>query len=409
LDFKDTNQVGFEDYMKTYLSTFNKDVDYIVWGCGNAYKLFMRAIGDVVKIRYIVDSDKSKQGKKQDRIEIESPRSLNYENRETTRIIIVPTGDMADQIINELSGMGFDESNYCFANDLMIAFNYHYLKRIVIPIASICITTKCTLNCRGCNEYIPYLKKKSNISTATIKRDIDLLFSRVDFCGEIAFSAGENLLNDELAYIIDYIHGKYRDRYSRMFCNTNGTILIKPDLLESIKSANCQIRISRYSVSSKIEPVIRLLDQNHVDYLINESFSFGDQKKGTWFDFGHPLVPRSRSIEENRIHFRNCQLYCRMLHNQVFYYCPTQFGATVGDLYDSNRTNDVLRLAEANRTEIVSFFLSYNAYGYINFCDRCDGMGSAINKNTIPAGTQMSKDEIEKVQLYGTLQACSRE
>ena len=86
-----------------------------------------------------------------------------------------------------------------------------------------------------------------------------------------------------------------------------------------------------------------------------------------------------------------------MLHNGTFYYCPTQFGATVSGLYNANRENDILNLAKAKEIDIIKFFLGYNDNGYINFCDRCDGMGSAINKNTIPAGIQMSKDEMEKL------------
>ena len=339
----------------------------------------------------------AKQGETPDRIEIKSPHGLQGEDKHDAKIIIIPTGDMADQIINELKIMGFDESNYCFANDIIISFNYFYNKKIVIPNASICVTTKCTLNCHGCSEYIPYLKEQRNIEMEIIKRDIDLLFNKVDFCGEIAFSAGENFLNEELGEIIDYIYSKYSNKYLRIACNTNGTVLIKTNILQSIKKANCQIRISDYPASSKIEQIIQLLKENDIRYLVNDNFSFGTNRRGTWFDFGIPLVSHNKSIEEKKYLFRNCQLYCRMLHNGTFYYCPTQFGATVSGLYNANRENDILNLAKAKEIDIIKFFLGYNDNGYINFCDRCDGMGSAINKNTIPAGIQMSKDEMEKL------------
>ena len=61
----------------------------------------------------------------------------------------------------------------------------------------------CTLKCKNCSASIPYLKQK-NPDVEQMKREIDLFFSKVDFCYTYDCTGGRNL------YCIRQIGGGFK-------------------------------------------------------------------------------------------------------------------------------------------------------------------------------------------------------
>lgn len=55
------------------------------------------------------------------------------------------------------------------------------------------ITTKCTLNCRHCNLFIPYHKEHIHFSFEEMKKTIDLFFERIDFVTYFGLIGGDFL------------------------------------------------------------------------------------------------------------------------------------------------------------------------------------------------------------------------
>jgi len=74
--------------------------------------------------------------------------------------------------------------------------------RIVMPLLSISITTRCTLNCDKCGGHIPDFKTHEDVPTSEIERDIYTLLSCVDHIYAVVISGGEAFMHPDLDKII---------------------------------------------------------------------------------------------------------------------------------------------------------------------------------------------------------------
>ena len=71
-----------------------------------------------------------------------------------------------------------------------IAGNILYHGFVQIMQIDVIVTTFCSLNCKNCSEWIPYLKEKKTFSLESLKQNIDALFRNVDFVQRINVIGG---------------------------------------------------------------------------------------------------------------------------------------------------------------------------------------------------------------------------
>ena len=132
---------------------------------------------------------------------------------------------------------------------LYLQMKYLFKNKIVIPFIDLSVTTKCTLNCRDCSQWIPYIKGKELFSSKKIITDLENLFNYVDYIHMISPLGGEPFLNAELDSILAYLIKKSNEGkigYIRLV--TNGTIFPNKKTLTHFNHPNVSILISDYGM-----------------------------------------------------------------------------------------------------------------------------------------------------------------
>ena len=347
-----------------------------------------------LKIKFVVDSDSAKIGKTIGKFKILNTDILKRET-ENQKIIIIPSGEMAIQIKQKLLDFGYNETNFCQFNDLLVSWFFFYEKMIFAPMISFHITTHCSLKCKGCIEFVPRITNKINIPIEKVLTDIDTFFNNVDHVREVTFSAGETFLYPYLEEVLNHIYSNYQERFSRVVVLTNGTIIPQDKICRSLTRDKCKVIISDYSHeigdNSKIEKIVQKFSNYNIDFLVLTMFSSGSS--GMWQDFGDPNKSRNRTSEELQFVYRNCSDYCKQMKDKKIYTCSHQFGAFISGIatFTNIRDSDYIDLSQnQTRNDVVSFFLQYQRKGYIHFCNFCDGVGHIVNKNPlIPSGEQL--------------------
>ena len=135
-----------------------------------------------------------------------------------------------------LNAQGLEEfQDFCNVGHFMSEWLWTAKQMNCVFHVDMTITTKCTLNCRHCNLFIPYHKEHVNFSFEEMKRNIDLFFERIDFVTYFGLIGGETFLNPDLERCIVYLGENYRSQIGRITVVTNGTVTPAESLLKVIK------------------------------------------------------------------------------------------------------------------------------------------------------------------------------
>lgn len=120
-------------------------------------------------------------------------------------------------------------------------------KKAVMPTCEYVVTTKCTMNCKYCNTFIPYFSEQTHlkpVSFEQFKKDLDILLPAVDYIDYFGFVGGEPLIVKDLAKMIEYACSKKQLRH--IFLATNCTILPSESLLKAMKNKKVAVQLSDY-------------------------------------------------------------------------------------------------------------------------------------------------------------------
>ncbi len=384
---------AFEKKIDTYLSSFGPDSDIVVWGCGKACRILIKAIRDTHRIKYLVDINKNLWGTKLYGFEVRSPESLEQEEQVKVKVIIVPFGFVRYDIVSALAQYGFNEDSFCFANEYLVLHHFHYHQRIVIQNIGFFIGSACTLKCRDCIAHLAFYTKNRNtfIPFEMIKSDIDETFSNIDFINLITLSTGEIFLHPEINKVFEYLN-TYKDRYNFIQTPTNGTVLPKHETLEIMNRCNIGIYISDYSHSigrkSKIPQLIKIFDQYKVVYEMFDNLQGGKSEIPVWSDVGDFFTARNRSEQQTAQMYQKCaNRAAQVVFNGKLYTCGSAQWGEFGGLYQSENNSDYVYLSQ-NKISILRAYFGATEAGYPHVCTRCDGIGPYANTKTVCAGIQ---------------------
>ncbi|MBU1052811.1 MAG: radical SAM protein [Proteobacteria bacterium] len=378
-----------------FLSQFEKK-EIIFWGKGRMIVPLLR-YADALNIKYIVDSNKNLHGTDFLDYKILSPERLINEDKQNTRIIIMPNNSQYREISKELLKAGYDKNCFCTSRDFFTAYSYFKKNKIVLPNLEFIITTVCSLKCKHCIAQVPYLNEyKSYIMPfKEVRKNIDNVFKAIDYIGIFHLTTGEVLLHPELDKIIEYISENYRDKYNELTFVTNGTLLPDEKLLKALQKHIGSIQISHY-----VHPdILKFLKVDNLRSLFNEygikhffnSFATGAQEV-RWNDIGDLSLPKNRSERENEELYLNCsmRMYKCMFADKI-YPCTASCSVYTGginELSPGKERVDYVKTTD-NPIDIVKFFLQATTYDQPHICGYCNGVGSYINDKLIPAGEQL--------------------
>lgn len=247
------------------------------------------------------------------------------------------------------------------------------------------ITTRCTLNCRHCNLFMPYQKEKIHFKLDDLKRNIDLFFQRIDFVTYFGLIGGETFLHPGLEELIVYLGENYRQQIGRITVVTNGTVTPSDSLLAAIRKYEMYLSISDYTSAVNYEAKMNSL----VDRAARLGIDYSRNRNIVWTDFGFPEAPYRRSPAELSSHLAACRPNWNALRDGKFYYCNCSCCAELTGNY-TLKPDDFIDLEKINpQDKNACRQIVRLSRGTSSFCHICGGCG-ADNTNYVPTGGQMA-------------------
>jgi len=339
-------------------------------------------------IPFVIDQDQRKQGTLWRDIPI-----VSYDEAEARlkgRKIVVMAGHAAyAEITNFLNGKGLVEfRDFCNVGHFMSEWLWTAKQMNCVFHVDMTITTKCTLNCRYCNLFIPYHKQHLHFSYEEMKKNIDLFFQRIDFVTYFGLIGGETFLHPDLEKMIRYLGDNYRKQIGRITVVTNGTVTPEDSLLDAIKRYDMYLSISDYTkvvpYGDKMEQLIARAEKRKIDYSRNSSI--------VWTDFGFPEHPVKRTPEQLEEHLSSCRPNWNALHGGRFYYCNVSWCAEQSGHFRLQQEDflDLQKISPDDKAacrKIVEL-----SRGTSSFCKICGGCGKD-NRNFVLTGGQMKREK----------------
>lgn len=252
--------------------------------------------------------------------------------------------------------------------------------RVMIPFLDFSVTTWCTLNCRDCTQWIPYLEKRMP-SAKKIIEELDALFNKIDAIMFLSPLGGEPFVHPEFARILEYFIQKQEEgkiKYIRVV--TNGTIVPTSEVVELLRSKDVFVLVSNYTDilnSNQLNNrrlLIELLDTAGVKYyLVDEGFQ--------WIDMGQPLYRNKTSLEVDET-YRTCFIRdCVGWYGGKIYKCPRQY--YVEEKCGSTPIDECIDYKKLPKKSIKDHIRKFYSLCGLQACQYC--ANKEERKNVVPA------------------------
>lgn len=253
----------------------------------------------------------------------------------------------------------------------------------------------CTLKCKNCSASIPYLKQK-NPDVEQMKREIDLFFSKVDFCYTYDCTGGETfIVSDQLVEVLSYLLQFYGDRIGKIAITTNATVIPTDNMLRFLAEHKdmLDINISEYQTVSGWKEKCDAF----IDTLNAWKIPANLVKASSWIDFGFRETTLRKDNQEMEAYFDECGNFCRAYINGKLYYCGHGHWANSA-FYSKEGLDDdeAINFRDENLTKsmILEYNLGYVPNGFLRICRHCKGWGTR-NKCHIPVAEQIEDNRVK--------------
>jgi len=160
-------------------------------------------------------------------------------------------------------------------------------EKIIANVFDLFITTKCTMNCKKCCAYIPFVQNSRHTPKEIVFREIKEFFHVFDYANRIEFIGGEPMMHPELTAIVEE-SVKYKEQYGFMRITTNCTIVPNDDFLRYIHDCGVYFDfvLDDYGVHSRAYPAVaEKLDAFGIPYKVYH-YHGDEQYFNGWIDFG---------------------------------------------------------------------------------------------------------------------------
>ncbi len=372
----------FDELAKVILEPNKK---YYIWGAAVGGRGFYSSYKDEFEILGFIDSDEGKWGQKIDGVEIYPPSQLKDVSSDT-RVVIATV--WTTQVFHSLSQMGFVENVNCFTETTMVTtYMLYKYNKSSLPAVSYAVTRRCTLKCKHCLAYVPYLKSPQDVSVDDILNDLDLFFRQVDHLSTILLTGGDPFLHKGLDLLIEEIATRYLGRQlGQITVLTSGVIVPNDTLIDIFKKYDVIIRTTNYVGASnrqRLEELGALFDSHQIRFeVINHPY---------WVDVGYPQENNGTTTEREWIEVMDkCDRACSFISKGRLARCGAVFHAESVD-YCPPHEGDYIDLRThnpENKKEFIEFMSGYSHRGYVELCKKCNGFINS-NPKIVPVGEQL--------------------
>lgn len=375
------------------LSIYNLNDGIIFWGTGEIGHRLYRYGKESGLLRAYVDNHPEK--KNWCDVPIWSFETMLKERKEEL-IVITASSKYAKEIAAQMKEVGLrEEKDFIAYNELLCmelySRNHRTYNSVMIPLAQISLTERCTLKCKKCAHGCNYVSGISNdLPFDEAYKSADYFFKYTDYCEEFVLIGGETFFYKDIDKVINYIGEKYRNIINIFSITTNGTIIPNETTLENCKKYNMLIRISNYEkqlprLKERHKQLIEQLEAHGVSYVL------GDEET-EWMDYGFENADYGDNEELLIKHFDECKTPCREISGSKYYYCVMAHTAGKNMNHKGYNPEDCLDLEQLDTNPngkriFLEYNMGYSEKGYLDMCRYCNG---ARAKNfPIPAAEQM--------------------
>ncbi len=274
-------------------------------------------------------------------------------------------------------------SNAMKINELYFDDAKTYLRSL-----DVVITTKCSLNCSGCSNLMPYYNSQTNTDNEILEA-VKIISENVDHISEYRIIGGEPLMNNNWAQIT---MGLIEQDPSRsVYIYSNATICPKDNHLEMFEGKNLHFYLTDYGdLSRNMDRVIASLKKHNI--------GFYRKPAGNWVDCSG-IKQHNRSIPELKQVFKECcatELYT--LLDGKLYTCPFIANAANLNAIPDIKSNYVDLFEGGDLKNKIRRLVKMN--NFFPACDFCDGRPHDpanakvyAGNGLIKAGKQLPRNE----------------
>ena len=362
---------------------------YYLFGAGQYGEAIYLELHDKLEIAGFIDNDPKKQGGTYCGANVVSLETVKAES--DAGIIVTVSPYTRKTLMLQLMTEGYVYNQDFFTMEQFMSIYYAYgREELYIPSISFLPSTKCNLNCEACLNFTPYLKNPMIRPWEVVKADIDLFFQHVDYIMLFHISGGEPLLYPYLKQLVEYIGENYRHKIHFLRTVTNGTVLPKPEILDTFRKYNVDVTLDDYrdavpQFRERFDQIQELFKEHGVTYDVN--------KVDQWIDLA-PLTTDHSDWEPCRLQkkFEGCHVPWQELRGGKLYSCNYASYAVVAGFLEEQE-DEVFHLDRYDKSqlkELMEFRMGYNTKGYVEFCKRCSGYVD-INTNIVEPAKQCER------------------
>jgi organic radical activating enzyme len=275
-----------------------------------------------------------------------------------------------------------------------LKFEFYFLGNIYLPYIEIVITTRCTLKCKYCSNYINTIEEKDHYSLTfeEFKRQLDNLLANVKKLHVLKIFGGEPLLDKDLDKILRY--SLANKKISNVVLTTNGTMDISDKLISIMKEypEKMCVNLSNYTSNKELSSRLKTIElfnkckENSISAIFDEDLLWTETSE---------IKYTGRSPKEIREYFLNCILTCIHVINGKLYPCPKAGIYDLQNLYLPSlpiindwkawtREGAIEKVDLSNPVKKGTLVRFYSNSDYLA-CGFCSIIEDALKKKVIPA------------------------
>lgn len=380
------------------LEKFDKNQGVIIFGAG--------IIGDMIadfclkhniKISCFCDNNKNKIGTYIKQIPVCSLEMVKDDNKDPVFIISPQNKELRDQIKEQLSNVGFqnsyttDEFARLCSEDMDLSeeedtqSNYSPFNNDILSVnfVDFSITERCSLKCEQCGHLMQYYEQPKDCNKYDLFKYLDRIDEVFDVVESIHVLGGEPLVHSDFYEIVEYANSK--ETIKQVAVLTNGTIVPNRDKLQKIRKEKLFFIISEYKgVSKNIDALCDLLRELNISFSRNAS---------EYWIACSTMEYQNHSIEELKNIYTWCGASnCFIVIDGKLFHC-----AFLGNTYRlKSIPSDVIQYIDlmdfSKPVDVLRKDVKQYLYGetYLKACNYCKGRTST-DLSYIPVAVQTKK------------------
>lgn len=257
-----------------------------------------------------------------------------------------------------------------------IKFRFFITRKPAVPTLEYVVTTKCTMNCKHCNTFIPYFTKNTHLQPVgfeEFKNDLDTILKCVDFIMFFGFVGGEPLLAKDLHKMLAYALKQKKVRY--VFLATSCTLLPSKELLEVMKNKKFAVQISDYrNVKLKNNMTVKYAEFKKLCIKNNIRVSSIQEKYGamTWQTMPILYKDRQDTMYVKKLYDECWGRYCNMLCDGILTQCTLSVYINRNMEVTPQIQNELVDIRENKNTKkLTEKIINFYSRPYSEFCHYC--------------------------------------